>query len=208
MSPMPPVDEPSYWDARYRTGGAGWDMRTPTPVFVDLLNSRRFEPGSALVLGCGMGHDAVLFAQHGFEVTAVDFSEAALASTGELAASSKTALTVLRRDLFSLSPDFDGRFDYVVEYVTLCAVDPRRRGEFARVVCNVLKPGGRLLGLFFPLDGRPGGPPFAIREEEIAGLFGGACDLELSESPEHSVRPRKGKELLMVWRKRNDRALL
>jgi SAM-dependent methyltransferase len=203
MITIPPVGHPSYWDERYLKDEADWDMRTPTPVFVDVLAGGRCTPGSVLVLGCGKGHDAVLFARHGFMVTAVDFSDVALSHTKELAAASGVALSILRRDLFTLTPEFDDRFDYVVEYVTFCAIDPQRRPAFADVVCKVLKPGGRLIGLFFPIDGRAGGPPFSVNEKEITRLFARSCDLETSELPERSVKPRRGKEILMIWRKRN-----
>lgn len=203
MTPIHPVHLPSYWDQRYHMNDAGWDMKTPTPVFVELLDSGRYAPGAALVLGCGKGYDAVLFAQHGFDVTAVDFSEAALDHTMKLAAESGTTLSVARRDLFSLSPELDCRFDYVVEYVTFCAIDPRRREEFAGVVSSVLKPGGRLLGLFFPIDERAGGPPFSVTRDEVEELFSRTCDLEFSQIPAGSVKPRQGKEILTVWRKRS-----
>jgi SAM-dependent methyltransferase len=208
MTAIPPVDHPLYRDERYRNGEADWDMRTPTPVFVELLESGRFTPGPVLVLGCGKGHDAVLFARHGFVVTAVDFSDVPLAHAKERAAANGVALSLLHRDLFTLTPEFDLRFDYVVEYLTFCAIDPQRRSAFADVVCNVMKPGGRLIGLFFPIDGRTGGPPFRVDEREITDLFARGCDLETSELPGRSVRPRRGRELLMIWRKRKTTAPL
>jgi methyl halide transferase len=203
MTNLPPVHEASYWDERYRRGEDTWDMGTPTPVFVDLLSTHKFEPGATLVLGCGRGHDAVLFASHGFAVTAVDFSRTALDETAALAAERGVHLRLLERDIFTLTPDFDNAFDYVVEYVTFCAVDPLQRSAFADVVGRVLKPGGTFIGLFFPLEERPGGPPFGVSIDEVRSLFSRSCNLLSSVVPQISVKPRQGREALTIWRRRD-----
>ncbi len=203
MTDLPPVHDPLYWEELYRRGEDGWDMGTPTPVFVDLLSGGTFEPGAALVLGCGRGHDAVLFASRGFDVTAVDFSRTAIDETAALAAARGVRLRLLERDLFTLVPELDGAFDYVVEYVTFCAVDPRRRSEYADLVGRVLKPGGTFIGLFFPLEARPGGPPFGVSLDEVKRLFSRRCDLISSVVPQTSVKPRQGREALTIWRRRS-----
>src|SRR5512140_245772 len=202
MSDLPPVHDASYWEERYRSGEDAWDMGSPTPVFINLLSTHQFEPGPTLVLGCGRGHDAVLFASHGFDVTAVDFSRTALDETASLAAKRGVRLRLLERDIFTLVSDFDSAFDYVVEYVTFCAVDPRQRSAFADVVAKVLRPGGTFIGLFFPLEERPGGPPFGVSIDEIELLFSRSCDLVSSVVPQTSVKARQGREALMIWRKR------
>ena len=69
------VNSPAKWEGDYQRGTTGWDMGTPTPVFVDLLAEDRFSPGRMLVPGAGRGHDAREFARHGFKVVAVDFAE-------------------------------------------------------------------------------------------------------------------------------------
>jgi hypothetical protein len=107
--------------------------------------------------------------------------------------------TFLRRDVFELSPDEFGWFDIIVEYVTFCAINPSRRAEFVRVVSNMLRPGGTFVGLFFPLDNRSGGPPFAVNIDEIRELFGDHFELQSSVEPARSVSPRMGKEMLMIW---------
>lgn len=201
MNDVNGVNEPHYWDALYRDNQARWDMGTPTPVFVDLLKSGRFEPGRALILGCGRGHDAVLFAQHGFSVTAIDFSAEAIKHTRVLAEANNVGLELVQEDLFDYSLGISEEFDYVVEYVTFCAIEPSRRPEFAAVVPALMKPSGRFIGLFFPLDSRLGGPPFAVSMDEVHRIFGKKLELISVEAPERSVTPRKGRELLTVWRK-------
>ena len=193
------VNSPEKWDANYRDGTDGWDLGDPTPVFRRLLAEGRFAPGRLIVLGAGRGHDAREFARHGFEVTAVDFSPLA-AREMERLADPAAPVQVLQKDLFSLPAGLDGSFDYVLEYTCFCAIDPARRGDYARLVRRLLKPGGIYIDLAFPLDGRAGGPPFAVTQGEITDLFGGQGFALLErEKPADSISPRRGAEELFIF---------
>lgn len=198
---MSDVNSSEFWNDLYRTNQTGWDMGGPTPAFVDLLQNRKVQPGKTLVLGCGKGYDAVLFAQHGFAVTAIDFSPAAIEATRNLAHASGVHIELVEEDLFDYSLGVREEFDYIVEYVTYCAIDPSRRPEFASAVSSMLKRNGELFGLFFPLDNRPGGPPFAVSMDEVVRLFGRTLELIFIEPPARSVEARRGKEMMTVWRK-------
>ena len=195
------VNDPAFWEDRYREGTDGWDLGTPTPAFVDLLDAGLLEPGRALVLGTGGGWDAVELARRGFTVTAVDFALPAVDRTEAHARESGVTVTVLHRDIFALLPEYRESFDLVIEYVTYCAVDPRRRREFAQTVAGLLAPGGVLAALFFPLDDRPGGPPFAVTLDDVQRNFGPLLTLRSVFPPPRSVSPRKGRELMTLWRK-------
>jgi SAM-dependent methyltransferase len=195
------VDSPQFWEELYRSGETGWDIGGPAPAFVALLERRRFSPGKTLVLGCGKGHDAVLFARHGFDVTAIDFSPTAIETTRRLAQNEGVHLDLVRDDLFDYSLDKIEEFDYIVEYVTYCAIHPSRRPEFAAAVASMLKRNGELFAIFFPLDDRPGGPPFAVSMDEVVRLFGRRLELASVETPPASHPSRKGKELMTIWRK-------
>jgi hypothetical protein len=195
------VSHPDYWDSIYARGESGWDLGTPTPVFQRLIRSGEFSPGQMLVLGAGRGHDAREFARHGFDVTAVDFSAEAVTAMRALM-DDTSQHHVLQRDLFTLSQDLQ-EFDYILEYTCFCAIDPARRAEYADVVSALLKPGGTYIALAIPLDGKyEGGPPFAVDADELVSLLT-ARGLELlyREFPPDSVKPRRGREELLVLRK-------
>ncbi|HND78293.1 MAG TPA: SAM-dependent methyltransferase, partial [bacterium] len=67
------VNTPDFWDHIYQNERPRWDIGHATPVFAEWLAHRnQLGTGSIAVLGCGTGHDAALFSQHGFDVTAVD----------------------------------------------------------------------------------------------------------------------------------------
>lgn len=194
------VSSADFWNELYKSDQAGWDLGTPTPVFSDLIARRSFAPGNILILGCGKGYDAVEFAQAGFAVTAIDFSEEAIKIAESMAREMKVAIDFLCEDIFTIPSKYQGRFDYVLEYVTYCAIDPGRRKEFASVVSRLLKPGGIFIGLFFPLDGRAGGPPFAVSMEEVRADFAKYLALESETVPARSISPRRGKEMLTIWK--------
>ncbi|HXG37313.1 MAG TPA: methyltransferase domain-containing protein [Bacteroidota bacterium] len=198
---MNDVNTPHFWEELYRSGQTGWDMGRPAPAFVALLESGRFKPGTTLVLGCGKGYDAVLFARYGFDVTAIDFSPTAIECARDLARKEGVHLHLVQEDLFDYSLGVIEEFDYIVEYVTYCAIDPSRRPEFAAAVASMLKRNGELFALFFPLDNHEGGPPFAVSMDEVVRLFGRKLDLVSVEAPPESVPSRKGKELITIWRK-------
>ena len=62
-----------------------------------------------IVLGAGRGHDARLFAQHGFEVLAVDFATEAVAAMHVLN-NEAAPVQVLQADIFELPETMNGRF--------------------------------------------------------------------------------------------------
>ena len=195
---------PAFWEAYYRDQQVPWDLGGPTPVFRRLLDEGVFPPGEMIVLGAGRGHDARMFARAGFTVTAVDFAAAAVKEMEELAAPD-APLRLLQADLFQLPPDLGGAFDYVLEYTCFCAIDPRRRDEYADVVDWLLRPDGRYIALAFPTDSRFDGPPFQVSPQQMMRLFGErGFTLERYEQPFDSVRPRLGREELLILRKGDD----
>lgn len=196
------VGSPEFWNELYLSGRAEWDLGTPTPAFEDLLKANRHAPGKMLVLGSGKGHDAVLFAQHGFDVTAVDSSDEAIKHARQLAAEKGVAINIVQEDMFDYSFGIADEFDYVLEYVTYCAIDPSRRPEYAAMIPSLMNDSGKFIALFFPLDDRTDGPPFSVSMDEISRLFGRKMELISLGAPPNSVAPRKGKELLTVWRKK------
>ena len=197
------VNLPQKWDDNYQRGTDGWDLGGPTPVFKRLAESKRFEPGRMIVLGAGRGHDAREFSRHGFNVMAVDFSSFVIEEMLKLS-EPESPITILQHDIFALPTEMNGTFDYVLEYTCFCAIDPPRRAEYADLVRRLLKPNGTYIDLAFPLDGRKGGPPFAVKESEIFHLFESrGFTLTSREKPEDSVKPRRHAEELFIFQKTN-----
>ena len=201
MSDGKHVSRAEYWQVNYDGGRLPWDLGGPTPVFQRLAGSGMFPPGRMLVLGAGTGHDARLFARHGFQVTAVDFAPGAVAAMTALS-DPLAPVDIRQADLFELPAEFDQAFDTVLEYVCFCAIDPAKRPDYARAVDGVLRPGGLVLALAFPVFSGPGGPPFAVNPDEFAGLFiEKGYHVVHREVPADSIKPRKANEELLVLQK-------
>lgn len=190
-----------FWESVYRSGATHWDLCGPTPVFCKLAESGVFPPGKMIVLGAGRGYDARLFARQAFSVTAVDFAAEAVREM-QMLAEKDAPVAVIRADMFALPDFFEGMFDYVLEYVTYCAIDPAQRTAYADLVARLLKPGGQFIGLVFPIEDRPGGPPFAVDSDELIDLLAErGFELVRREVPADSIKPRAGREELVVCRR-------
>jgi SAM-dependent methyltransferase len=189
------------WEADYERKTDGWDLGGPTPVFKRLASSGQFTPGQMFVPGAGRGYDAREFARHGFRVTAVDFAAHAVQEMHRLADPS-APVDILQGDIFALPQEWSNSFDYFLEYTCFCAIDPTRRPEYADLVTRLLKPGGIYIDLAFPLDGRAGGPPFAVKESEVMDLFKErGFNLISREKPAESIKPRRHAEELFIFQK-------
>lgn len=194
----PGVNSSDFWDKLYKTDQFPWDLGGPTPVFRRLAESQTLAPGAMLVLGAGRGHDARLFARHGFQVTAVDFSAEAVAAMKTLA-DPQCPVEIIQADFFSLPAAWNDRFDYILDYTSFCAVSPDRRPEYAKLVARLLKPGGDYIILAFPIGRRSGGPPYVVQPEAIIALYGEqGFKLRHRETPSDSVPGRKGHEELLI----------
>lgn len=79
-------------------------------------------------------------------------------------------------DFFTL----EGRkFDVIYDYTFLCAIEPNMRKSWAEKMKQLLKPGGELVTLIFPLETREGGPPYAMSIDLVTNLLepeGFVCD--------------------------------
>jgi SAM-dependent methyltransferase len=195
------VNSSKKWEADYERKTDGWDLGGPTPVFKRLAASGQFKLGRMIVLGAGRGYDAREFARHGFEVTAVDFASHAANEMRRLT-DPAAPVEILQSDLFMLPHEFHHSFDYVLEYTCFCAIDPTRRIEYADLVTQLLKPDGTYIDLAFPLDGRAGGPPFAVQESEVMDLFlKRGFKLLSREKPDETIAPRRHAEELFIFQK-------
>jgi methyl halide transferase len=202
--PQPPstpqILTPDFWEGRYQEGTARWDLGQPAPPFVRLLkNADAPKPGKIVVLGAGNGHDALLFAERGFEVTGFDFAPSAIAHATQAAQVRGLTAQFLQRDIFQLGQEFGDRFDYVLEHTCFCAIDPSQRAAYVDLVRSLLQPQGQLIALFW-VHTRLGGPPYGTTYQEILERFTPGFELIFAEQPTDSIDSRKDEEYLVRFR--------
>ncbi len=200
------VDGASFWDGLYGSGGDGWELGAPAPPLARLLREAPPTGSRVAVPGCGRAHDVALFTTHGFEATGFDFSDRAVA------AAVKLGRRVLKRDIFALGAEFPAAFDVAWEYTCFCAIDPARRADYVEVLSRIVKPGGELIALLYPLGkeglpcvapppGAKQGPPFPVKRDEVERLLATHFRIESAEIPVDSIERRQGHELLVRARR-------
>jgi len=164
---MPTTTDPQYWEQRYQENTAKCDIGMAAPSFTSLLASTQaLIAGKTAVIGCGQGHDAILFAKHGFDTIGFDFAPSAIALGQKLSQTMEISIQFLQRDIFELPKEFPASFDYVIEHTCFCAIRPEQRPDYVKMVRSILKPTGELIALFWAHN-RPDGPPFGTTIEEI-----------------------------------------
>ncbi len=196
---MSSVLQADFWENRYQDGSDRWDLGQPAPPFVSLLSAETAPPvGSLVALGMGRGHDALLFAKHGFDVTGVDFAPSAIAHAQQHATAEGLSFQALQRDIFDLVPEYAGTFDYVLEHTCLCAIAPSQRQPYVRLVHQLLKPKGTFIGLFWA-HLREGGPPYGTTPAELRDLFSPWFNTASLTPVKNSVPNRADEELLALF---------
>ena len=159
---MNEVNHSQFWEDIYLENDTGWDLKGVTPVF-DTISNELIQ-GKVCIVGCGRGYDAIMFAKKGFDVTAVDFAPTPISELNKLAIQKSVTITTVQDNIFSLVGKYPDTFDYVIEQTCFCAIHPSRRKEYEILVRTILKSGGKLVGLWYPLDKsqEEGGPPWGI----------------------------------------------
>jgi SAM-dependent methyltransferase len=127
------------WDRRYAAEGLVWSAG-PNRLFAAEVAA--LPPGRALDLACGEGRNAIWLAEQGWDVTAVDYSQFALAKAREIAARRCVAPVFVAADLVEYHPA-QHAFDLVaVLYLQIPAAE--RHVVLPRAAAAVA-PGGTFL---------------------------------------------------------------
>ncbi len=185
------------WNRRYIEGDTPWDKGDAHPA-LGIAMARSALSGRVLVPGCGTGHDVRALAAQGLDATGLDIAPLALEKARAHAPVGREQYIL--GDLFALPAGFENSFDGVFEHTCFCAIDPSRRADYVMAVASVLKPGGRLLAVFFLDPGNDGdGPPFGSTTQEIDKIFAPHFRL-LDEYEDMPTFPeREGRELLRLF---------
>jgi SAM-dependent methyltransferase len=184
------------WNLRYEQDDTPWDKGAAHPVLLDMFTHGALS-GRVLVPGCGTGHDVRELSRRGLTVVGLDVAPLAL-DRARLHPPVGDETYVLG-DLFDLPHEYRGTFDGAFEHTCFCAINPSMRERYVEAVASALKPGGRLLSVFFVNPDNDGqGPPFGCTKDELDGLFAGKFHL-LEEHFEIRTFPeRQGRELLRL----------
>jgi SAM-dependent methyltransferase len=190
-------NQPDFWTVRYATGKTPWDFGG-VPWALKSFLERSSVPGRVLIPGCGSGYEIQAFDAAGYDVSAIDFSPAAVDQAKRVLGS--LALRVILGDFFTR--DFgQHRFDFIYERTFLCSMTPTRWPEYVNRMADLLLPGGKLIGVFLYGQRSPSGPPFPLTEPEAEQLFKKRFELVQSEAITDSLPLFRDMERWQEWRK-------
>lgn len=160
-------NRPDFWTVRYAAGKTPWDFGGVPSALKSFLE-RSSNPGRILIPGCGSGYELQAFHAAGYDVSAIDFSPAAVDQARRVLGS--LAERVILGDFFT--HDFgQRRFDLIYERTFLCSMSPSRWPDYVNRMADLLLPGGKLIGVFLYRQHSSSGPPFPLTEPEAEQLF-------------------------------------
>jgi cyclopropane fatty-acyl-phospholipid synthase-like methyltransferase len=120
----------SFYEIIYRYFRAPWDIG-PREELVTLVKSGRIKPCRAIDLGCGAGANAIYLAQNDFEVTGVDYAEAAVEKARARSKEAGAQVNFIMDDLTNLH-QVSGVFDFLLDYGVLDDLRLHQREPYLR----------------------------------------------------------------------------
>ncbi|WP_225984582.1 methyltransferase domain-containing protein [Noviherbaspirillum aerium] len=186
----------AFWSERFEKQFTPWD-RGGVPQALQDFVARSPQPLATLIPGCGTGYEVAFLAEAGWDVTAIDFSEAAVAAAR--AATGKWADRILTADFFTFMPEHPPQLIY--ERAFLCALPPERWPAIVQRWSELLAPGALLAGFFY-YDKTPKGPPFGAAEDELHRLLAPYFKRIEDAAVADSVPVFAQKERWQVWRRK------
>jgi SAM-dependent methyltransferase len=186
-----------YWNRLFEKGRLGWDMGSVSPplkAYFDQLTDRSLK---ILIPGSGRGWEAEYLFRLGFtNVFYHDFSPLAHRSFLERVPDFPKE-NRLYEDFFLLK----GKYDLVVEQAFFSSIPVDKRAAYVRQVLQLLKPGGKFVGLLFNHHFTEKGPPFGGSYDEYKALFFNLFNVKVFADCYNSVKPRQGREFFFILQK-------
>ncbi|MDX5339170.1 MAG: TPMT family class I SAM-dependent methyltransferase [Cyclobacteriaceae bacterium] len=187
---MVDLDE-NFWTRRYEDGYTGWDIGSvsrPIDQYLCQIENKNLE---VLVPGGGNAYEVAKAWDLGFsKVHLLDISEFPIKNFLERNPGFPQE-QIHHEDFF----EHQGNYDLILEQTFFCALDPKLRNSYAQKIHQLLKPGGRLVGVLFDREFMAQGPPFGGSAEEYQNYFKPFFKFQAFEKCYNSIPPRQGSEL-------------
>ncbi len=191
-----------FWDERFERGFTPWNRGAVPQALIEYTNDFQ-DAQTCLIPGCGHAYELGFLLQLAWDVTAIDFSPAAVDAARALFPAH--AERIVEADFFQFTPATEVTLIY--ERAFLCALPPAMRKQVVARWAQLLPAKGRVIGFFF-VDDDPAsskkGPPFRITSNDLLDLMRQdfVC---IGDSPiADSLPVFEGKERWQVWERRGD----
>ncbi|MEL7123027.1 MAG: methyltransferase domain-containing protein [Bacteroidota bacterium] len=188
----------NFWNEKYDLNNTPWDIGHPSPPLINYVKKEVAKTEKILLPGAGKAYEAEWLHKNGYtNVFVCDWAEQSFSFLKERYPAFP-AEQLLLADFFEL----EGTYDLILEQTFFSAIDPGLREAYAQKVQQLLKPGGKLVGVLFAANFPFQGPPFGGNKAEYQQLFSNYLDLITLEMASDSIKPRLGNEIFMTFEKR------
>ncbi|SPF79261.1 hypothetical protein ALP8811_03200 [Aliiroseovarius pelagivivens] len=186
--------EPLYSGASKSGDGVPWANMDTHPSFSRWLDVHPVsgEGKTALVVGCGMGDDAIKLESLGFAVTAFDVAASAIDLCKQRFPES--TVEFLQADLLEDQPGWRGAFDFVLEIFTVQALPPKYESQLIESISDFVAPEGTLLVVAEVSDEARdfvNGPPWVLTPDHVEAFV--SCGQQLIETTAETTGSHVGK---------------
>jgi SAM-dependent methyltransferase len=194
MTTPDPLTDPTAWfEYRYAAAEQGegrvpWDRGKAHDLLVSWATSGVGR--TAVVVGCGFGHDAEFLASLGYDTVAFDASTTAIRQARERFPDSK--VHYLTADLLNLPDGWRGSFDLVVEIRTVQSLPLHLREGAITRIGSLVGPDGTLFvvaGARADDDPLDDGPPWLLSRGEVTSFASEILALQDISSSKDPDRP-------------------
>jgi len=190
--------EEKYWTNRYAENNIGWDIghpSTPIKTYIDQLENKALK---ILIPGAGNAYEAEYLYNEGFKnIYVLDISAAPLTNLKKRCPDFPNK-QLIQDNFFSHT----GHYDLIIEQTFFCSFEPNKenRTAYAQQMRALLKPGGKLVGLWFDKAREENGKrPYGGSRAEYLSYLQPYFEVQLFESCYNSIKPRAGTELFGIF---------
>ncbi|MDM1534181.1 methyltransferase domain-containing protein [Myroides marinus] len=190
----------AFWEEKYITSTDKWhtgSVTTPIKEYIDQISDKT---QNVLIPGLGHGHELYYLFQSGFSnINGLDFTDIAVKETAN-------SVEDFPLDKVTLGDFFahTGQYDLIIEQTFFCSLPISSRTAYVDKMYELLKPGGKLVGVLFDCNFATDTPPFGGSKEEYINLFKDKFEINVLETAHNSIKPRAGRELFFIINKQHD----
>lgn len=196
------TDLEKYWSNRYQKNKTGWNIGYPSTPLKEYIDQMLDKDIHILIPGSGKAYEAEYLFQNGFpNVYVLDVSHLPLVAFKKRQTSFPDD-QLLQKDFFTLNQEFD----LIIEQTFFCSFEPTQenRSHYAKKMNSLLKPNGKLVGLWFNHPLFEGAKrPFGGSKNEYLDYLSPYFETKVFELCHNSIPDRQGKELFGIFLKRS-----
>ena len=189
----------NYWENKYTQNKTGWDIGHASPPIIEYFNQIKNQDLAILIPGAGNSYEAEYLYQAGFKnIDVLDIAAQPLMNFKKRVPSFPEK-QLIQGDFFR----HNKKYDLIIEQTFFCAINPETRGLYAKKMANLIKDGGKLIGLLFDFPLTEEGPPFGGSIKSYKNIFSEFFQINTLEPCYNSIKPREKRELFIIFEKKN-----